>query len=65
MIPRHQTVLFVILLVAAAVMGTVLWQLRARAHQRLLAGMDSTPTQAPQDAPTQQATINFARQPEK
>jgi hypothetical protein len=59
-IPRHQTVLFIILLLASAVMGTVLWQLRARAHQRLLAGMDSTPTQAPLVAPPEQVTLYFA-----
>ena len=41
-------------------MGVVLWQLRARAHQRLLAGMDSTPTQAPVVAPPEQATLYFA-----
>jgi len=41
-------------------MGTVLWQLRARAHQRLLAGMDTTPTQAPLVTPPEQATLYFA-----
>ncbi len=60
MIPRYQTVLFFILLAASIVMGTVLWQLRARAHQRLLAGMDTTPTQAPQVEPPAQATLYFA-----
>jgi hypothetical protein len=59
-IPRYQTVLFFILLAASIVMGTVLWQLRARAHERLLAGMDTTPTQAPQVAPPEQATLIFA-----
>ena len=60
MIPRYQTVLFFILLAASIVMGTVLWQLRARAHQRLLAGMETTPTQAPLVAPPEQATLYFA-----
>ena len=60
MIPRYQTVLFVILLVVSAVMGTVLWQLRERAHERLLAGQDSAPTVAPQVAPAEQATLFFA-----
>jgi hypothetical protein len=60
MIPRHQTIIFVILLVTSAVMGTVLWQLRARAHQRLLAGMETTPTQAPLVAPPEKATLYFA-----
>jgi hypothetical protein len=59
-IPRHQTIIFAVLLVASIVMGTVLWQLRARAHQRLLAGMDSTPTQAPLVTPPEQATLYFA-----
>jgi hypothetical protein len=59
-IPRYQTVLFIILLLASAVMGVVLWQLRERAHQRLLAGQDSAPTQAPQVAPAEQATLLVA-----
>jgi len=59
-IPRYQTVLFVILLVASIVMGTVLYQLRARAHLRLLAGQDSAPTQAPEVAPAEQATLLVA-----
>ncbi len=37
MIPRYQTVLFIVLLVASVVMAVALWQLRERAHQRLLA----------------------------
>jgi Sporulation and spore germination. len=60
MIPRHQTILFVILLVASIVMGGVLWHLRNRAHERMLAGEDSAPTQAPQVAPTEQATLMVA-----
>ncbi len=57
MIPRYQTILFIVLLAASAVMGTVLWQLRERAHQRLLAGEYSAPTSAPQVAATEQATL--------
>lgn len=60
MIPRYQTVLFVILLVASIVMGGVLWHLRDRAHQRLLAGQDSAPTRAPEVAPVEQATLMAA-----
>jgi Sporulation and spore germination len=60
MIPRYQTILFIILLVAAAVMGVVLWQLRTRAHERLLRGQDSAPTQAPAVAPAEQATLLVA-----
>jgi hypothetical protein len=60
LIPRYQTVLFVILLVASVVMGVVLWQLRNRSHERMLAGQDSAPTEAPQVAPTEQATLMVA-----
>jgi len=63
-IPRYQTVLFVILLVLSIVMGAVLWQLRNRAHERMLAGQDSAPTQAPQVAPTEQATLMVANDQE-
>ncbi len=60
MIPRYQTVLFVILLVASVVMGGVLWRLRERAHDRLIHGQDSVPTQAPLVAPSEQATLLVA-----
>jgi sporulation and spore germination protein len=60
MIARYQTILFGVLLAASVVMGIVLWQLRERAHQRLLTGEDSAPTQAPQVAPAEQATLLVA-----
>ena len=60
MIPRYQTVLFAVLLLASVVMSAVLWQLRERAHQRLLVGQDSVPTQAPEVAQTVQATLLVA-----
>ena len=60
MIPRHQTVLFILLLAASIIMGGVLWHLRDRAHQRLLQGQNSAPTQAPQVAPAEQATLLVA-----
>jgi hypothetical protein len=60
MIPRYQTVLFIVLLVASAAMGAVLWQLREHAHERLLSGSDSAPTQAPEVAPAEQATLLVA-----
>jgi hypothetical protein len=41
-------------------MGAALWQLRNHAHQRLLAGEQTTPTQAPQVAPAEQATLMVA-----
>ena len=60
MIPRYQKVLFVILLIAALGMGLKLWQLRDRAHKRLLAGQSSAPTAAPVVAPAEQATLVVA-----
>jgi hypothetical protein len=60
MIPRHQTVLFVILLLASIVMGGVLWNQLRRAHERLLRGQDAAPTQAPLVAPAEQATLMVA-----
>lgn len=60
MIPRHQTVLFFILLAASILMGVLLWQLRNRAHERLLAGQDSAPTTAPEVAPSVEATLLVA-----
>ena len=44
MIPRHQTVLFIVLVGTSAIMGTVLWRQLNRAHQRLLQSQASTPT---------------------
>jgi hypothetical protein len=60
MIPRYQTILFTLLLLTSVVMAVVLWQLRERAHQRLLSGQDSSPTQAPEVAPQEQATLLVA-----
>ena len=57
MIPRYQKVLFVILLIASVAMGVTLWRLRQSAHRRLLAGEASAPTQAPEVAPSEQATL--------
>lgn len=64
MIPRYQTVLFVVLLVTSILMGALLWQLRNRAHERMLAGQDSAPTQAPQVTLTEQATLMVANDQE-
>lgn len=60
MIPRYQKVLFVLLLVASLAMGGVLWHLRVRAHKQMLTGQSSAPTQAPEVAPTVQATLMVA-----
>ena len=57
MIPRYQKILFAVLLIACIAMGIVLWQLRERAHKRLLAGEATSPTQAPEVAPAEQATL--------
>jgi len=59
-IPRHQTALFGILLLASVIMGAVLWNQMRRAHERLLRGQDSAPTQAPQVAAAEQATLMVA-----
>jgi hypothetical protein len=53
-------VLFVILLLASAIMGAVLWNQLRRAHERLLRGQDAAPTQAPLVAPAEQATLMVA-----
>lgn len=60
MIPRYQTILFSILLLASVAMGITLWHLRERAHQRLVAGQDSAPTKAPEVAPAEPATLLVA-----
>lgn len=60
MIPRYQQIIFAILVMASLVMGGVLWRLRERAHQRLLAGQDSAPTNAPEVAPAEPATLVVA-----
>jgi len=59
-IPRHQSILFVVLLVASIVLGAVLWTTLDRAHKRLLQGENSAPTQAPLVAPDEQATLMVA-----
>jgi hypothetical protein len=59
-IPRYQKILFSVLLLASLVMGVALWQLRERAHQRMIAGQDSDPTRAPEVARAEQATLVVA-----
>ncbi|HUB52499.1 MAG TPA: GerMN domain-containing protein [Terracidiphilus sp.] len=60
MIPRHQTVLFVVLLAASIAMTVLLWRQLDRAHQRMLAGENTAPTQAPLVAPAEPATLMVA-----
>jgi hypothetical protein len=57
MIPRYQKILLALLLIASLGMGFKLWQLRERAHKRLLEGEASTHTEAPVVAPAEQATL--------
>ena len=60
MIPGHQKFLFGLLLLASLAMGVVLWQLRDRAHKRMIAGQDAAPTRAPEVAPAEEATLIVA-----
>ena len=60
MIPRYQVVIFSILVLASLAMAGMLWHLRQRAHERLLAGVDSAPTKAPEVAPAERATLMVA-----
>jgi hypothetical protein len=59
-IPRYQTVLFFVLLASSVVMGAVLWHLRERAQQRLVAGEAPAPTRAPEVAPVERTTLMVA-----
>jgi hypothetical protein len=60
MIPRHQAVILGVLLLASLVMGAVLFRMREKAHDQMLTGEDSAPTQAPQVAAAEQATLLVA-----
>jgi len=60
LIPRYQVVIFSILVLASLAMGGMLWHLRQKAHERLLAGADSAPTKAPEVAPAERATLLVA-----
>jgi len=59
-IPRYQTVLFIVLLAASVIMTVLLWRQLDRAHQRMLDGQNSAPTQAPLVAPAESATLMVA-----
>ena len=60
MIPRHQTVILIVLVLASLIMGAVLFRMREKAHEQMVAGQDSAPTQAPQVAAPEQATLLVA-----
>jgi hypothetical protein len=60
MIPRYQAILLIMLIVASLGMGGVLWHMHDKAHQAMLTGTDSTPTEAPEVAADEQATLIVA-----
>jgi hypothetical protein len=60
MIPRYQTVLFIFLLAASVIMTVLLWRQLDRAHQHMLEGQNTAPTQAPLVAPAESATLMVA-----
>ncbi|MGC9159571.1 MAG: hypothetical protein ACP5FH_11335, partial [Terracidiphilus sp.] len=60
MIPRYQKLIFALLLAASVAMAGLLWHLRERAHERLIAGQDSAPALAPAAAPDEQAILLVA-----
>lgn len=60
MIPRYQTILFIVLLAASVIMTVLLWRQLDRAHQKMLEGQSSAPTQAPLVAPAESATLMVA-----
>jgi hypothetical protein len=59
-IPRYQTILFAVLLAASVIMTVLLWRQLDRAHQKMLEGQSSAPTQAPLVAPAESATLMVA-----
>ena len=59
-IPRYQKILFAVLVMASVIMAAVLWHMRDKAHQQIVQGQDSAPTQAPRVAADAQATLMVA-----
>ncbi|HEV2276360.1 MAG TPA: GerMN domain-containing protein [Acidobacteriaceae bacterium] len=60
MIPRHQRILFWILLVSSVVMSVILIRLRERAHDRLLDASQTMPLNPPSHAAAQDVTLMIA-----
>jgi hypothetical protein len=60
LIPRYQTILLAIMVLASLGMGTLLWHMREKAHQEMLQGQDAAPTAAPDVAVSVQATLLVA-----
>lgn len=58
--PRYQTILLLVLVLASIGMGAALWHMRERAHQQMIQGQDAAPTQAPAVAADAQATLVVA-----
>lgn len=59
-IPRHQRILFWVMLVGCILMAIFLIRLRERAHDRLSAVSDATPLSAPADMPAEGVTLEIA-----
>src|SRR6202789_3788192 len=60
LIPRYQTILLIVLVLASVGMGAMLWHMRERAHQEMIQGHDAAPTKAPAVAADAQATLVVA-----
>jgi Sporulation and spore germination len=60
LIPRYQTILLILLVLASIGMGAMLWHMRERAHQEMIQGHDAAPTKAPAVAANAQATLVVA-----
>ncbi|HVW77782.1 MAG TPA: GerMN domain-containing protein [Alloacidobacterium sp.] len=60
MIPRHQRVLFWVMLLAAVIMAVVLIRMRERAHDRLMMAANSLPLTNPTNAPVEKITLLVA-----
>ncbi len=59
-IPRHQRILFWVMLGGCILMALYLIRLRERAHDRLAALNDSTPLAAPAEMPAESITLELA-----
>ncbi|HEX3941512.1 MAG TPA: GerMN domain-containing protein [Acidobacteriaceae bacterium] len=60
MIPRHQRILFWVLLAASVIMALVLIGMRQRAHERTLSASDTMPMNPPGQASAQDVTYVLA-----
>ncbi len=60
MIPRHQRILFWVLLVSSVIMSAVLIRMRERAHERLLDTGETMPLNPPAQSAPQNVTLMIA-----